>query len=144
MCMIQLMRVRLGLSNQDAALERLIEFVHEFSRSHGLPDDERARMMVIFDELFSNVVTHGYEGAVGEGHIEATLTLDGDRLIMEFADDGSPFDPLTSPPPEVDLPLAQRPIGGIGIAIVRALGYTRGGEHNRLVLGRTVSRPIED
>lgn len=146
MCTIALMRLSLDLDNQSAALERLAEFVAEFSHRHGLPEDERARMMVIFDELLSNVVTYGYEGAAGKGHIEATLSLEGDRLLMEFADDGRPFDPLTAPPPEVDLPLAERPIGGIGIAIIRALvdtiGYTRDGEHNRLILGRTVSRPV--
>ena len=144
MCIVALMRLSLGLGNHGAALDRLGEFVTEFSRVHGLADDERARLMVIFDELLTNVVTYGYEGAVGEGHIEAALSLEGNRLIMEFIDDGRSFDPLTTPPPDMDLPLEERPIGGIGIAIVRALvdeiGYTREGNHNRLILGRTVSR----
>ena len=67
---------------------------------------------------------------------------------MEFIDDGRSFDPLTTPPPDMDLPLEERPIGGIGIAIVRALvdeiGYTREHNHNRLILGRTVSRTSGD
>jgi serine/threonine-protein kinase RsbW len=145
MCIIALMRLSLGLSNHGAALDRLREFVTRFSQLYGLPDDERARVLVIFDELLTNVVTHGYENTPIEGHVEAALSLDGNRLIMEFRDDGRPFDPLTLAPPDVDLPLAERPIGGIGIAIVRALvdsiGYTRDGEHNCLILGRTVSRP---
>jgi serine/threonine-protein kinase RsbW len=144
MCTIALMRLSLRLRNHGAALERLTEFVTKFSQLHGLPDDERARLLVIFDELLSNVVTYGYEGAVSEGRIEAALSLEGNRLIMEFVDNGRPFDPLTTPLPDVDLPLAERPIGGVGIAIVRALvdeiGYTREGNHNRLILGRTVSR----
>jgi serine/threonine-protein kinase RsbW len=144
-CMIALMKLRLGLSNHGAALDRLREFVTEFSHLYGLPDDERGRVLVIFDELLTNVLTHGYEGAPIDGHVEAALSLDGNRLIIEFIDNGRPFDPLTPPPPDLDLPLAERPIGGIGIAIVRALvdtiGYTREGEHNHLILGRTVSRP---
>jgi serine/threonine-protein kinase RsbW len=145
MCIIALMRVSLSISNHSAALDRFTEFVAEFSHLHGLPDDERARLLVIFDELLTNVITYGYEGAVSEGHIDAALSLEGNRLIMEFIDDGRPFDPLTVPPPDVDLPLAERPVGGMGIAVVRALvdkiGYTRDGNHNRLILGRTVSRP---
>jgi serine/threonine-protein kinase RsbW len=144
MCIIALMRLSLGLSNHSAALDRLTEFVAKFSHLHGLPDDERARILVIFDELLTNVVDHGYEGAVSGGHIEVALSLEGNRLIMEFIDDGRPFDPRTAPPPDMDLPLAERPIGGMGIAIVRALvdkiGYTRDGNRNRLILGRTVSR----
>jgi serine/threonine-protein kinase RsbW len=145
MCIIALMRLSLALSNHSAALTRLAEFVAEFSDLHGLPDDERARLLVIFDELLTNVVTHGYEGADGEGHVEAALSLEGNRLIVEFIDDGRAFDPLAAPLPDVDLPLAERPVGGIGIAIVRALvdkiGYTRDANHNRLILSRTVSRP---
>src|SRR5437763_16703942 len=145
MCIIALMKLSLRLSNHGAAVDRLAEFVTNFSQFHGLPADERARLLVIFDELLTNVMTYGYQGAVGEGHVEAALSLEGNRLVMEFIDDGRPFDPLTTPLPEVDLPLAERPIGGIGVAIVRALvdeiAYTRDGDRNRLMLRRTVSRP---
>ena len=145
MCMIDLMRLKLRLGNQSAAMDRLTKFVAEFSRLHGLPEDERARLLVIFDELLTNVATYGYDGAVSAGHVEAALSLEGNRLIVEFVDDGRPFDPLATPQPDMDLPLAERPIGGIGITIVRALvdeiGYTRDGNRNRLILGRAVSRP---
>ena len=148
MCIIALMRLSLTLSSHGAALDRLAEFVAEFSRVHGLPDDECARLLVIFDELLTNVVTHGYEGAAGEGHVEAALSLEGNRLILEFIDDGRPFDPLTTPRADVDLPLAERAVGGIGITIVRALvdkiGYTRDGNQNHLILGRTLSRPADN
>ena len=148
MCMIALMRLKLRLGNQSAALDRLTEFAAEFSRVHGLPDDEHHRLSVIFDELLTNVATYGYEGAASEGRVEAALSLEGNRLTVEFIDDGRPFDPLTTPQPDMDLPLAERPIGGIGLAIVRALvdeiSYTRDGNHNHLVLGRTVSRSAGD
>src|SRR5438874_13628800 len=116
MCMIALMRLSLRIGNQSAALDRLTKFAAEFSRVHGLPDDEHHRLLVIFDELLTNVVTYGYEGSASEGHVEAALSLDGNRLIVEFIDDGRPFDPLTAPQPDTDLPLADRPIGGIGLS----------------------------
>ena len=145
MCMIALMRLSLRIGSQRAAIDRLTKFVAEFSRLHGLPEDERARLLVIFDELLTNVATYGYDGAGSEGYVEAALSLEGNRLLVEFVDDGRPFDPLATPQPDTDLPLAERPIGGIGIAIVRALvdeiGYTRDGNHNRLILGRTIPRP---
>jgi serine/threonine-protein kinase RsbW len=148
MCMIALMRLKLRLGNHSAALERLTEFVAEFSRVHLLPDDEHRRLLVIFDELLTNVVTYGYEGTASDGHVEAALSLEGNRLIVEFVDDGRPFDPLTTAQPDLDLPVEERPIGGLGIAIVRTLvdeiGYTRDGNHNRLILGRTISRSAGD
>ena len=117
-----------------------------------LADEDSARLQIILDELFTNVVKYGYEGVAAEGHaeghpeghIEVALSLKADRLIIEFVDDGCPFDPLTSPPPDLDLPVEERTIGGVGIAIVRALvddvGYRREGNRNRLTLGRTVLR----
>lgn len=142
------MRARLSLRNDSADLVRLMEFGDEFSRRHRLADEERARLQIILDELFTNVVKYGYEDAAvegqPEGRIEVALSLEADRLIIEFVDDGRPFDPLTSPLPDLDLPAETRPVGGVGIAIVRALvdqsGYRRDGNRNRLTLRRNVLR----
>jgi len=142
------MEARLDLRSDNADLVRLSEFASEFTSRHKLADEDSARLQIILDELFTNVVKYGYEGAAAEGHaeghIEVTLSLEADRLIIEFVDDGRPFDPLTSSPPDLDLPLEERPIGGVGIAIVRALvdeaEYRRDGNRNRLTLGRTVLR----
>jgi anti-sigma regulatory factor (Ser/Thr protein kinase) len=146
------MRARLNLRNDSADLVRLSEFASEFTSRHKLADEDCARLQIILDELFTNVVKYGYEGAAGEGHpgghaeghIEVALSLEADRLIIEFVDDGCPFDPLASPPPDLDLPVGERTMGGVGIAIVRALvdeaEYRRDGNRNRLTLGRTVLR----
>jgi anti-sigma regulatory factor (Ser/Thr protein kinase) len=150
------MRARLSLRNDSADLARLTEFASEFTRRHRLVDEETARLQIILDELFTNVVNHGYEATAGgatageatageehrEGHIDVALSLEGDRLIIEFVDDGQPFDPLTGPLPDLDLPAETRPIGGVGIAIVRALvdesSYRREGDRNCLTLSRKV------
>ena len=115
------------------------------SRRHALPDEERSRLLIILDELFTNVVKYGYAGEPVQGHIEVDLSLQGGRLIIEFIDDGMPFDPLQSPPPDLDQPVEERQLGGVGLAIVRALveeaGYRREGDRNRLTLGRNVGIP---
>jgi anti-sigma regulatory factor (Ser/Thr protein kinase) len=142
------MRVRLSLRNDSADLARLTEFASEFTRRHRLADEETARLQIILDELFTNVVNYGYERTSGEehgeGHIDVALSLEDDRLIIEFVDDGQPFDPLTGPLPDLDLPAETRPIGGVGIAIVRALvdesSYRREGNRNYLTLSRKVLR----
>jgi hypothetical protein len=58
----------------------------------------------------------------------------------DFVDDGPPFDPLAHSSPDLDAPAEQRPIGGLGIAIVRALvdrgRYRRKGDCNHLRLVR--------
>jgi serine/threonine-protein kinase RsbW len=139
------MRTRLTLHNDSADFVRLTEFAAEFSHQHKLPEEERARLLIILDELFTNVVQYGYDSATAEGHIDVGLSLQAGRLIIEFVDDGRPFDPLASAAPDLDLPADERPVGGVGIAIVRALvdeiGYRWDGSHNRLTLGRNVLQP---
>jgi serine/threonine-protein kinase RsbW len=109
-----------------------------------LADEERARLQVILDELFTNIVTHGYDDATWQGRIEVALCLRDDRLIIECVDDGRPFDPLLNSPPDLDLPARDRPVGGLGIAIVRGLvdtaDYSRKGGRNYLILTRNVNR----
>ena len=135
----------LSLRNDDAELDRLLDFAGEFARRHALPDEERSRLLIILDELFTNVVKYGYQGAAVEGHIEVDLALESGRLIIEFVDDGIAFDPLQTAPPDLDQPVEERQLGGVGIAIVRALveeaGYRREGDRNRLTLGRRVMTP---
>jgi len=139
------MRTRLSLHNDSADFVRLTEFATEFSRQHQLPDEERSRLLIILDELFTNIVKYGYESTTTKGNIEVALSLQAGRLTIEFVDDGRPFDPLKSAPPDLALPAEERPIGGVGIAIVRALvdeiGYRWDGNRNRLTLGRNVERP---
>jgi len=146
------MRARLSLRNDNTDLDRLTEFVSEFTCRHRLAEEETARLQVILDELFTNVVKYGYENPAGEanpegrpeGQIDVALSLEADRLVIEFVDDGRPFDPLTSPLPDLDLPAETRPVGGVGIAIVRALvdesEYRRVGDRNCLTLARKVMR----
>ncbi len=47
--------------------------------------------------LFSNVAKYGYEDETAPRHVEVGLALENDRMIIEFVDDGRPFDPLTTP-----------------------------------------------
>ena len=136
------MRSRIRLRNQSKDGIALREFASRFCRQRQLPADERARLLVILDELFTNVVSYGYSEAA-QGLIEVALALDGDKLVIEFVDDGARFDPLTSPAADLSLSVEDRPIGGIGITIVRALvdeiGYAWQGNRNHLKLSRRIA-----
>ena len=67
-----------------------------------------------------------------------TLSRSGGGLRLEIEDDGPRFDPFAVADPETDLSLEERPIGGLGLLLVRTLAaegrYERRGERNRVVL----------
>jgi anti-sigma regulatory factor (Ser/Thr protein kinase) len=60
-------------------------------------------------------------------------------LTVEVADQGAEFNPLTAPPPDLTLDLENRPIGGLGIFLVKTLApfitYRRESDWNRLTFG---------
>lgn len=136
-------REAITLVSEHAELARLEAFVEAFARGCGLPDDERVRLLLILEELFTNVVEHGYAPGSAAGRVSIALDLRDGRLTIDFVDDGRPFDPLALASPNLDL--QDRPIGGLGVHIVRSLvddaSYRRAGRRNRLQLARRISAP---
>ena len=134
------MRASINLRSEASELTRLEAFAEAFVRDRGLADEERARLLVILEELFTNVVTHGYGGEFEAYSVAVALDWRRGRLTINFVDNGPPFDPLAYSAPDLDAPAEQRPIGGLGIAIVRALvdraRYCRQGHRNHLHLVR--------
>ncbi len=91
-----------------------------FSAIHGVPDEVRRSIQVVLDELLSNTVRCGTDGD-RELAIEVRFRLDADALRVEILDDGTPFNPLERASPDTTLPLEKRPVGGLGVMLVKNL-----------------------
>lgn len=69
------------------------------------------------EELVVNIVDYAYpEG--GDDYLDVEIERDEERITLCFRDGGVPFNPLDQPPPDLSLPMEQRPIGGLGFFIV--------------------------
>jgi anti-sigma regulatory factor (Ser/Thr protein kinase) len=136
------MRASITLRGDPAELARLQAFVDEFARERGLPNDERSRLLIVLEELFTNAAAHGRRPDVTEGTIGVTLGLRAGRLRISFVDDAPAFDPLNFQEPDLEKAPEQRAIGGLGIHIVRSLvhqaRYRRRGGRNHLYLVRRI------
>jgi anti-sigma regulatory factor (Ser/Thr protein kinase) len=108
------------LRNDLAELRRLAEALEEFGKSHGLSTAVVHKINLILEELVTNTVLYGYEDE-DEHHIVIRVATDGDDVHLEVEDDGRPFDPLQVPPPDITRPVEARPVGGLGIYLVRHL-----------------------
>jgi serine/threonine-protein kinase RsbW len=137
------MRASIALSGEHAEFTRLQAFADEFAHECSLPDDERSRLLVILDELFTNAATHGHGPHSAGASITVALGWRVGRLRISFVDDGPPFDPLAFHAPDLDAAGKERPIGGLGIHIVRSLvdqaRYRREGGRNHLHLIRRIA-----
>jgi serine/threonine-protein kinase RsbW len=133
------MRMREG----DATFGIAIDAVSDFAERARLPAALRHDLLVIVDEVLSNLRRHG--GAHGSGlDVDMRMAVEEDTLVLRFADSGAPFDPLSVQAPDLETPVAQRRAGGLGIVLIKALTdsqrYLREGGRNVLVLTRSVAR----
>lgn len=100
------------------SLAVLVDFVREFLRSEGLPDDVAFDMDLVIEELFTNLVRH----AQGGGPIDVAIERSpGEIHISLKGAEQSPFDPTRAPRVNVNLPIEERRAGGLGIHFVREL-----------------------
>jgi anti-sigma regulatory factor (Ser/Thr protein kinase) len=118
----------------------LTRFLQEFWSTARLPPAQAFPFELALEEVFINVATHGSAGAAL--WVEVSLALAPEGLTMTIEDDGPLFDPLSLPPPDVTASLNERPIGGLGLFLVRqlmdAVSYDRLGARNRLRLTKRV------
>lgn len=130
-------RLHLKLESQLSSLHELEAAIEEFGSAHEWPPDLLFRVQLSLEELVANVINHGY----GEsGHkFEVTIASTEEALTIELTDSARPFNPLAdAPEATVDAALEDRPIGGLGVHLVRTMmdemRYERDGGKNRLTL----------
>jgi anti-sigma regulatory factor (Ser/Thr protein kinase) len=125
------------LANDLAELERVAGLVERFGAEHGLPEHAVFEINLALDEVLTNVISYGHDDG-GRHEIEVRLAAGRGEVAIEVTDDGRPFDPLSAPEPATDVPLAERPVGGLGIHMVRKLmdriEYRRDGARNVLTM----------
>jgi anti-sigma regulatory factor (Ser/Thr protein kinase) len=128
---------RLRLNADVAELERLMGWLDAFCERHQIPEEAHYHMNIAVEELVLNAIKHGHCSPT-QGAIEVGLGLSGQELHIRITDTGIPFNPLNVPPPDLTRSLADRPIGGLGIHLVRSLmnsiEYDREGGENRVRL----------
>ena len=76
-----------------------------------------SELIIALNEAVTNIIVHGYRGQPGPIEI---VVESSDRLLRVRLRDQAPvFDPTSAPVPDVTLPLEQRPLGGLGVHMMR-------------------------
>ncbi len=122
-------------------LERMTDIVEAFFTRTALSPSLGYQVTLVLEELLTNVISHGYEDDA-EHMIELTINLDDGSLTIEWADDGKAFDPFEVREPDLESPVEDRPIGGMGVHFVKTimdtLAYRRRGGRNHLTMSKNL------
>src|SRR5262245_36245554 len=125
------------LKNSLPEIERLARIADDFGRRHQLNAETSHNVKVALDEILTNIISYAYNDG-REHSIVTRFSLEQGKLTIKVEDDGRPFNPLNAPEPNTEQLLEDRPIGGLGIHLVRKLmdelAYQRQNDRNILIM----------
>jgi len=131
------MQFAFTLRSQLEELARALDHIEDFLLQQAAERELASEMRLIAEEGLANIVRHAYEPDQ-EGEIEVVLALSETEVRLELRDSGRPFNPLEHPEPDLGAPIEERPLGGLGVHLIRSLtdtqSYARQGTVNVLVL----------
>jgi serine/threonine-protein kinase RsbW len=116
------------------ALAELSDWVQALAQAQGLPEGCAFRLELVLAESVTNVIEHGYPPDA-EGLIQVRVSCEPGRVVVQLDDAGRPFDPTAAPAHQQPGSLAEAPIGGLGLQLIRSYtedwSYRRVDERNR-------------
>lgn len=136
--------MNLTLKNDLNEIIRLSEAVDNYVCENGLEARLAFDINLALEEIVTNIISYGYKDIKGDDAvIDIFFNLQSDTLEITVKDQAVPFNPLELPEPETDLSVEDRPIGGLGIHLVRklmdSLSYRREDDSNLLIMSKQVS-----
>ncbi len=123
-------------SSDGAALKEIRQQLGVFARCVDPNGSLGGDVETIAAEILDNIREH----SSGESRVNVRVTHGTAALEIEFRDAGVAFDPLQAESPDLDVPLCERDIGGLGIHIACSLAselrYRRSSEGENVLTVR--------
>jgi len=134
-------QVELTLLNRQPEIARAQDELERFAAMHSVRGRPLHELQLALEEHLTNVVNYAYEDDAPH-RITVRFAFMSTEFRIEIRDDGRPFNPLEYPTPDVSIPVDQKPIGGLGIHMMRKsldrLEYRRDMDLNILVMIKRV------
>jgi len=121
--------LKLDIPVQISALSDVTTKVEEFCDAADIPMASAFKVNLVIQELVTNSLNHGDFGD-RKPEISLSINCDGRQVEMLFEDNAAPFDPFTeTPAPDLNSDIGERPIGGLGIHLIRTFSDQSSHEH---------------
>lgn len=110
----------LTLPNDIEAIPQLNEFIDNFCEEQGIDMNIAMSLNLAIEEAVVNVMNYAYPtGTVG--YVDIEVEADEKNVTFIISDTGMPFDPTQKEEPDITLSAEERPVGGLGIHLVRQI-----------------------
>ena len=134
--------VRVTVKNRIEDLLRVNAVFESFATQHEIGGRLRYHLLVSIEEILTNIIKYGFDEE-GIHPIHITFRRAEEHIEMEFEDRGREFNPLEVEEPDLETPIENRQLGGLGIHLVKKMvdtaSYQREGDKNILLLRKAHS-----
>lgn len=110
----------LELHNDIKQISLLAEFIETIAEEKQLDETLAMNLNLALEEAVTNVILYAYPKDT-DGRVDVDAILKEHSLEFIITDSGVPFDPTAAPEADITLSADERPIGGLGIYMVRKL-----------------------
>jgi anti-sigma regulatory factor (Ser/Thr protein kinase) len=121
-------------------LDTALNFVNAELEKMECPPKTQMQIDVVIEEIFVNIVHYAYNPETGFAVIR--IRTGPNEIRLEFEDRGVPYNPLEKDDPDISVPAKDRPIGGLGVFMVKKImdtvEYRYEGGSNLLSLKKTI------
>ena len=130
------------LHNDVKEVSRLSTFIKDVMTRLGIGKPLAPKLRLALEEAVVNVMEYAYPAGI-QGDIDVRATYDGERLRFIISDSGIAFNPTETASADTTLTAEERPVGGLGILLMRELmdfiNYERVEGRNILTLTKRIS-----
>lgn len=103
------------------SISALCDFAQDCLNTNGIDESVSSICMIIIDEIVNNIASYAYPGKAGNIRFGIDVQKNKQLIDLYFEDTGIPFDPISQKSPELNGSADDRPIGGLGIHMVKKL-----------------------
>ena len=100
-------------------LDQVLSFADGILEQNNCPLKVQTQIDVAIEEIFVNIAHYAYPEGEGNAVIEIEADKDAKKVRIVFEDGGIPYNPLEKEDPDISLSSEDRPIGGLGIFLVK-------------------------
>ena len=100
-------------------LDTVLDFVNTELAAIDCSPKSQNQIAIAVEEVFVNIASYAYNPEIGPARVCASLN--GGELRLVFEDSGKPYNPLEKADPDITARAEDRPIGGLGIFMVKKI-----------------------
>lgn len=100
-----------------SGLKEILDGIAILLEEQGFPFESISDVQLATDEAVTNAILHGYDGKEGEVHV--IIEADDKEVVVTVEDSAPEFDPVSFVSRDVSLDGDDRPIGGLGLILIR-------------------------